>query len=180
MGYDARSIANALLAESWSGQVELSHIQLQKLVFLCHAFYLIENSSPLITGHFEAWNFGPVNKEVYQAFKQFKDRPITELAVKKNLINGDVVKIEPPIERRVLDTIRKVFNFYGDWPAAKLVSLTHAKNGPWHYVVSTAVNRANMGLRIDDSVIRDRFKFLWFGAHPPIKSVNTHEDSPFT
>ena len=37
--------------------------------------------------------------------------------------------------------------------AGRLVDVSHAEGGPWHYVVSAAENGANIGLRILDKMI---------------------------
>jgi hypothetical protein len=74
--------------------------------------------------------------------------------------------------------MRKVVAFYGSWTAAQLVTLTHAENGPWDVVVKAAVNNANVGLRISNEIVEQRFKYLWFGAKRELVDEEPYEDQP--
>ena len=50
----------------------LSNLAMQKLLYIAHMYHLgMYDATPLVTGHFEAWDYGPVhptfiscNKEV--------------------------------------------------------------------------------------------------------------------
>src|SRR5882757_6997431 len=79
---DPRAVANLLLKEARSRGHHISNLKLQKLLFLCHAFYLVETGRPLVRGSFEAWQYGPVHREAYDAFKVYGAKPITEDALR--------------------------------------------------------------------------------------------------
>lgn len=175
---DPRAVANLLLREARSRGHHVSNLKLQKLLFLCHAFYLVETGAPLVRGSFEAWQYGPVHREVYDAFKRFGAKPITDDADKFDPVTGTRKQLSIPEDRRALDTIRKVMQFYGEKTPRELVELTHAKDGPWDHVVAAAKNKANLGLKIDDEVIARRFKYLWFGNKPDYKDKEPDEDFP--
>ena len=175
---DPRAVANLLLKEGRSRELKISNLKLQKLLFLCHAFYLVETGRTLVRGSFEAWQYGPVHREAYEAFKRFGAKPITEEADKFNPVTGTRSPLPIPADRVVFDVVRKVVQFYGDWSAGELVRLTHAENGPWHQVVSAAETSANMALKISDDVIAERFKYLWFGPKPQLQDIEPNEDSP--
>jgi uncharacterized phage-associated protein len=175
---DPRAIANLLLKEARARDLRISNLTLQKLLFLCHAFHLVEAGRPLVRGNFVAWQYGPVHREAYDAFKRFGSKPITEDADKFNPVTGARTPLELPADRVVIDVVRKVMQFYGDWSPSKLVQLTHAENGPWHHVVNAAETSANMALKISDDVIQQRFKYLWFGPKPQLQDVEPNEDAP--
>lgn len=170
-------MANLLLQEAGSRGHNVSNLKLQKLLFLCHAFYLIETGRPLIRGNFEAWQYGPVHREAYDAFKQFSSRPITEQAEKFNPVTGARTGLALPTDRTVLDVVHKVVEFYGQKSPGELVKLTHAQGGPWDEVVKVAATSANIGLKISDEIIVKRFKYLWFGRQPKM-DVEPNEDFP--
>jgi uncharacterized phage-associated protein len=175
---DPRAVANLLLKEARSRGQRVSNLKLQKLLFLCHAFYLVDTGRPLVRGSFEAWQYGPVHREAYDAFKSFGAEPITEDANKFDPVTGSRNPIPVPADRTVLDVIERVVRFYGDQTPGELVELTHAKNGPWDHVVSAAKTTANMALKISDGVIAERFKYLWFGKQPTYKDREPDEDVP--
>jgi uncharacterized phage-associated protein len=176
--HDPRAIANLLLKEARSRGYEISNLKLQKLLFLCHAFYLVETGRPLIRGSFEAWQYGPVHREAYDAFKVYGSKPITEDALRFDPITGARKSIAIPTDRVVSDVIQNVARFYGSKSPTELVELTHAKNGPWHHVVNAAASKANIALKINDAVIEERFKYLWFGQKPDYKDREPDEDAP--
>lgn len=169
---DARAVANAILLEAWNRGHEISNLKLQKLLFLCHSFYLIKTRHfSLVRGQFEAWQYGPVHREVYDAFKEHAEKPIRNLAESLNPITGEKKPLNIPDCQEIKDTILDVVRFYGGWSAGQLVELTHKKDGPWDYVVKSAAHEANMGLRISNEIIMDRFKYHWFGAKNRITAI---------
>lgn len=176
--YDARAIANLVLRESWARGLEVTNLKLQKLLFLCHAFFLVEKGKPLTRGQFLAWKFGPVHREAYDAFQSFGKDTIRTEAVHTNPVTGVETRLVAPDDREVVDIVQKIVNFYGSWSASELVRLTHAKNGPWHYVVSAAAKSANMGLKISDDIIVKHFKFHWFGEKNSLRDEEPNDDSP--
>ncbi|MBQ2173756.1 MAG: DUF4065 domain-containing protein [Alphaproteobacteria bacterium] len=44
----------------------LSHLKLQKILYILQMFYLGENGKPLFYANFEAWDFGPVEPNLYK------------------------------------------------------------------------------------------------------------------
>jgi len=152
-------------------------LKLQKLLFLCHAVYLVSTGRPLVRGSFEAWQYGPVHREAYDAFKKFQSKPITEDADKFDPVTGARKPLPTPTDRVVLDVVRKVAEFYGGKSAGELVELTHAQDGPWDHVVKAAASSANLGLKINDEVILKRFKYLWFGRQTKM-DFEPDEDFP--
>jgi uncharacterized phage-associated protein len=176
--FDARAIANLVLRESWARGMEVTNLKLQKLLFLCHAFFLVEKGKRLTRGHFLAWKFGPVHREAYDAFQGFGKEPIRSEAVQTNPVSGEQTGLATPDDREIIELVQKIVKFYGPWTASELVTLTHAKKGPWDYVVSTAANSANMGLKISDDIIVKRFKFHWFGEKNNLIDEEPNDDRP--
>ena len=71
--------------------------------------------------------------------------------------------------------------FLGRWTGQEdvmsLVSIA-ARNQSDLRVVSDAETSANMGLKIGDDVIQQRFKYLWFGPKPQLQDIEPNEDTP--
>lgn len=47
----------------------LSHLKLQKILYILQMFYLGEKGKPLFYANFEAWDFGPVEPNLYKKLK---------------------------------------------------------------------------------------------------------------
>ena len=47
----------------------LSHLKLQKLLYILQMFYLGEKGKPLFYANFEAWDFGPVEPNLYNKLR---------------------------------------------------------------------------------------------------------------
>ena len=100
----------------------LSNLELQKLLYLSHMFYLGRTGGePLIPGNFEAWNYGPVHPELYHRAKVFGSDAV-----------GDIFHAFPDIpegpESAILD---EAYNSLGNAGPGRLVNATHRKDGAW-------------------------------------------------
>jgi uncharacterized phage-associated protein len=177
--FDARAVANLILDEAERKSRRLSNLSLQKLLYFSHGLYLIRKGSPLVTGYFEAWQFGPVHPTVYEAFKIASDRPIEFRASKVNLITGQKTPIPKVDDADCLQTVSQVVDAYGKLSAGRLVELSHAPNAPWAFVVDNSKVRPMLGLRITDNVIREKFKFHKFAVGDVPTSGEPNEDTPF-
>src|SRR5882762_236012 len=71
MAYDPKSIANVFLALAEAEGKHLTPLQLIKLVYIAHGWYLALTQKPLISEQAEAWQYGPVIPSLYQEFKGF-------------------------------------------------------------------------------------------------------------
>ncbi len=67
--YDPRAVANLMLDEAKRCGINISNLALQKLLYFAHGIYLTKTKRPLVSGYFEAWQYGPVHPAVYRAFK---------------------------------------------------------------------------------------------------------------
>lgn len=157
--YDPRIIANQILDEAAARGIPVTNLALQKLLYFCHAQYLIETKRPLVSGHFEAWQFGPVHPVVYRAFKIAADQPITYRAPKIDALSGRPTTLEVVFDERVIAHISRLMESYGTLTPGRLVEISHAKGAPWDFVVEKARQGVALGMRITDSVILERFRF---------------------
>ncbi|KAJ56145.1 hypothetical protein ACMU_10345 [Actibacterium mucosum KCTC 23349] len=154
MEYDARLIANIVLDEAESQGHPLSNLALQKVMFFCHAWHLVDTGKPLIKHEFEAWQHGPVLQFIYRQFKESESRPIRTRAKKLNPLNGRHEVAQGEIDSSTRARIRKVVGFYGRLEPWDLVDLSHVEGGPWHSVWNNA-QRVNPGMKISHNAIRE-------------------------
>ncbi len=108
------------LASQQAEPEQLTHLQLQKLLYYVQGWHLASVGKPLFDDRIEAWVHGPVVKEVWPAFCDHKYQHIpTECA-------GQVVEL-PKSER---EAIGSVWTYYKQFSANKLRDMTH-KEPPW-------------------------------------------------
>lgn len=125
----------------------LSNLALQKLSYLSHMFFMGRHAgTPLVHGHFEAWDYGPVHPDLYHRAKMFGSSPVREF------IFLGVEDASGP-ERDVLD---EAYDALGSVRAGKLVNATHRPGGAWE----TNYRPGVMGIIIPNSDILAEYKSL--------------------
>lgn len=152
MVYDGRAVANFVLDLCAAANRPVSNLALQKIVYFCHVWSLIELRTPLIRHKFEAWQYGPVLQYLYREFKAFDNSPITSRAEKIDPKTGEICIVSYEFDDRTLLLLRKVVNFYSRLSSGDLVKLTHAEGGPWYNVWNHS-GTVNPGMKIDDEQI---------------------------
>lgn len=159
---DARAVANYLLARAKDIGMQLTPMQLIKLVYIAHGWNLAVNKSPLFHDPVEAWRYGPVVPSVYQAFKAYGRNAITRLAYDAQydtLIRLGVMKEAglQPIQRSFsqdeVEVIDVVLESYGQLGGLQLSSLTHQDGTPW----SITIDKKGQNALIDSSLIEEHF-----------------------
>ncbi|MEM7545557.1 MAG: Panacea domain-containing protein [Pseudomonadota bacterium] len=178
--HDPRAIANLMLDEADQDGIQITNLALQKLLYFAHGLYLTQTKKPLVSGHFEAWQYGPVHPSAYRAFKEAGSHPITKRAQGKDPLTGGPRPLRAIEERAVVNLIRHVLRSYGTMSPGRLVDLSHAKGSPWDYVVDKSRTSVAFGLRISDNVIEARFKNhkVSVGTEPNAGEPNA--DTPLT
>lgn len=120
MAYDARQIANWFIVRAAKDSRTLSIMSLLKLVYIAHGWNLEARNHPLISNRIEAWQYGPVIPDVYNAY-----RPQ----------GVAVTKIDPrfdePVDSATEKFLDEIYGIYGKLPAFQLSNLTHVPGGPW-------------------------------------------------
>lgn len=176
--HDPRAIANLILEEGQQSGHPVTNLALQKLLYFAHALFLVERKKPLVSGFFEAWQYGPVHPAVYQAFKSAGDNPITFRATSTNVLTGERTELPSVNEPEIVQLIRRVVMSYGRMTPGRLVDISHAPKGPWHFVVENSKLSVSLGLRISDEVIQERFKYHKVSVAEVPTSGEPGDDSP--
>ncbi|MEJ1998904.1 MAG: DUF4065 domain-containing protein, partial [Maritimibacter sp.] len=85
--YDSRVVANRILEIAETKGIKLTLMQLLKLVYIAHGWWLsFSNGRPLTSDTPQAWQYGPVYPAVYNAFRRYGSREIEHKA--SDLITG--------------------------------------------------------------------------------------------
>lgn len=151
MTNDGTAIANFVLDRAEVAGVANSPMALQKIVYFCQLWALIELGQPLLRHSFEAWEHGPVLQYLYREFKQFGAEPIRGRAQRKPVNRAHrsgALLFQHPHGRSA-----EIVAIYGRMSAAVLRDLTHAPGGPWHKVWHHG-GKINPCMRIDNRDIK--------------------------
>ena len=154
MAHDARAVANFFIEKSWHEHGVITHLSLQKIIFFAHAWHLAKYDLPLVGQKFEAWQYGPVVRVVYDQLKDFKDRPINTLLKKLNLDSGTWEFAASGFGQDEATFLTDLFQYYSKFHAGKLVDLTHESEGPWEKIWKFSVDNAVPGMVIPDEEIK--------------------------
>jgi uncharacterized phage-associated protein len=154
MSYDGRAVANFVLDFCDGAGRPVTNLALQKLVYFCHVWSLIELERPLVKHSFEAWDYGPVLPYLYREFKSFDRSPITTRAKALEPLSGASRIVEHQFDSDTRAFLEKVVSFYSQLRASDLVKLSHAEGGPWDETWNHA-GVVNPGMKIkEDSIVR--------------------------
>lgn len=155
--YDARSVANLVLDRVFDHGKNLTQLQLYKIVYFAHGWYLAEHGAPLVSQSFEAWKYGPVLRVLRDSFKEFGQGPITRKAERFDLFSGELSEPDAIVDEVHLNFIIQIVDFYHEYDGWDLSDLTHEEGSPWDSVWNSKIPVGNLGLRIDDNAIRSYF-----------------------
>ncbi|WP_081856609.1 Panacea domain-containing protein [Sphingobium sp. DC-2] len=153
---DVRALANIILDQADSRGIEITNMALNKITYFVHCDYLIENNHPLVKAKIEAWQHGPVFREVYHEFKRWEDSPIRSRATKVDPFSGEVVIAKVQFGEAEGKYIANLIDRYIEFSAAYLRAVSHKEGGPWH-VVWGHDGRANPGMKISDDLILQHY-----------------------
>ena len=178
--YDPRAIANLMLEEADRRGRQITNLALQKLLYFAHGIHLTKTKRPLVSGYFEAWQYGPVHPAVYRAFKPSGSTPISTRAVAKDPLTGRTRDLPMPTDLDVIDLVSDVMRSYGHLTPGRLVDLSHAKDSPWSVVVDKARTDVAFGMRIPDDLIIERFRHHKVSVGTaPRAGEPPNDDTPF-
>lgn len=157
MAVSAMSAARRICSRSnWT----LTNLQLQKILYIAHMLYMGQTGGQrLVSTPFQAWDYGPVEPQLYSRVRIFGDKPIQ-----------DVFFAAPPItdprEAAILDVATDRLSRLRP---SQLVAMTHRPNGAWAKNYKAGIH----GIVIPDSDILAEFAGYSRSAVPPIPTNAT-------
>lgn len=113
------SVADYLLCFAQKHGDVMTPLKLQKMVFYADAWYMaLNDGEELISDRFEAWVHGPVARDLYSRFADYKWQPIT------TEINC------PDLPEGVVKHLDEIYQVFGGYTAYQLEQMTHQEK-PW-------------------------------------------------
>jgi uncharacterized phage-associated protein len=153
MAYPPIAIANEVLKSARQRGLPITIMQLIKLVYIAHGWTLALLNRPLADQAPQAWQHGPVYRDIYNEFRGSGWSPITETA--KHPFSGAEYAAElDPDERGILES---VVENYGKLHAFELSARTHQPDTPWSKVYKEGDGKYQ---EIPNSLIKKHFDRL--------------------
>lgn len=143
---NSATVANRFLELAGAHGDALTPMQVLKLVYIAHGWMLGLYGRPLISEEVEAWQYGPVIPDLYNAMRRFKSQPV-QGAIRNG--NGRLDDQEENI-------IDQVYRIYGQKSGPALSRLTHQAGSPWQLVY----RQGSFGDVIPNDLIEDHYSKL--------------------
>jgi uncharacterized phage-associated protein len=135
--YDVRSIANWILDRAKTlGMPTPTNMAINKLVYFLFEQMLLEKRRKIFTAKIEAWEHGPVIRELYSEFKVSSDGPITGRARKFSLATRQMEVAHDELSAEDEKQFAEIIDHYLPMTAATLRRISHQCDGPWFNVWS--------------------------------------------
>ncbi|WP_439461859.1 Panacea domain-containing protein [Serratia quinivorans] len=122
----------------------LTHMQLQKLLYIAHGVSLACNDKPLLSEPVCAWKYGPVIPVVYDNLKAFRS----------GAVDGSFNVHDHPLDPNSKALVKSIYDTYGKLSGIQLSEFTHRPNTPWSKTWA-----ANEKI-ISNELIKDYYKRL--------------------
>ncbi len=140
-------IADYILHKFQSESSKITPMKLQELLYYVKVWSLISDNV-LINEKFYKWDYGPVNKDIYNKYRHLKSEPIPK----------------PDINIDFSNTIKELINFivenYIDLDAITLSQLTRFEE-PWQ--------KTEHNMPIEENLIKSYYSKLPFAKNFPLK-----------
>lgn len=149
--YQAVDIAVELLKAAQERGIQLTQMQLQKLVYVAHGLSLATRGLPMINENVNAWQYGPVIPEVYHRFKRYGNQPI-------NFAILPEAQMYRPIDFESKNIIADTLNNFGNLSGTQLSEMSHRPGSPWHSVWYDGRGHEIRGAIIHDDLIRQHYQ----------------------
>lgn len=153
----AYAVANWFIEKADEQEQPITHMKLQKLVYLAYGWFYAYFDEPLFDDEILAWHHGPVVSSLYAMFRDCGDRPIDHYAeIYSDADNDGVIETSrysirfsdedrQGMEQASRDAraeeeanIEKILNLvwlnYSHLPTGRLRNMTHRPGSPWQKV----------------------------------------------
>jgi uncharacterized phage-associated protein len=132
----------------------ITNLKLQKLMYFTECLYLAfdENLKNFFDCNWLAWDYGPVCRELYDRYSNFK---INEIVLDDNCF--ELANNLSERNKLVMDLI---YVYFIDYEAFELVDITHEEDSPWSYIYKSKQNEIINKIKSRDW-FKERFKDIF-------------------
>ena len=123
----------------------LSHLKLQKILYILQMFYLGEKGKPLFYANFEAWKYGPVEPNLYKKLSSAGGDNIPRWLF---ILEDTISRNDPDYE-----FIERLTNKLLEKSPSFLVNYVHDSKSAW-----SKVYKENKNIPITNEEMRDEYE----------------------
>ncbi len=146
--HSAIAIGDYIIKKACEKNRQLTPLQVIKLVYLSHGWMLAMYQRPLTNEYVEAWKYGPVLGNLYDAVKKFGSSPISA---------SHIMLGENNFSEEQKSIIDQVMEIYKDFSGVQLSAITHKEGTPWKQTVDKhGINNEVIG----NDLIQEHFECL--------------------
>ena len=153
-GYPSAAVARIFLYLAWSESNELSHLQVMKMTYMAHGFFLAIVRRPLVSDPVEVWQYGPVFPNLHEKMTECGAGPmqiVSSIPAESGEMDGSLASDEDQME-----LITAVYHRYKQYGGAALAAMTHRPETPWNKVVDDFAR----GVRITNDSIQRHYSSM--------------------
>jgi len=154
MAYSPATIANYFLDRAATEGRALTPMQLIKLVYIAHGWYLGYFNEPLINETVQAWRYGPVIKSLYDRVKNYGSG-----AVREPIQTGAAPWIrDAKVDSQTETLLSSVWESYARFSGVQLSAMTHQDDTPWYEAWHRQDGKSQYYAEISDELIRSHYR----------------------
>jgi len=151
--YNINDVCDFVILRAKSDEdIPLNNLKLQKLLYYIQAWHLAFYDEPFFNGKFQAWVHGPVNREIYNRFRDTKY--LYSEITKRDVINpncSDLIDVEDR------NHINNVLDTYLQFSGVQLESWTH-NEPPWLFARKGYSSVHSCEVELDEDIMKKYFK----------------------
>jgi uncharacterized phage-associated protein len=148
-----RALANWILDYADRLGESVSNMSLNKLIYFTYEEILKTENSILTNAKIEAWQHGPVFREVYHSFKAHDDRPIKSRAKFFDISSERATVVKYHFDEEFQSFLEAFLKPLIPLTASRLRAMSHEVGGAWHSVWMHD-GHANPGMEITAEIVR--------------------------
>jgi len=152
LDYDIRAIANEILKRAWEAGTKPTNMWLNKVAWFVYERMLIEFGKLLTSARVEAWDHGPVFREIYGPAKVHGNEPVASLLEAFSMKTKKMEIASAAIDSSTLAVINDAISKFAGKSASQLRNISHLEGSPW-YRVWFSGQKTSAGMVISPNVI---------------------------
>ena len=156
--YTPIELANYFI-KTFGGSEGISHMKLQKLVYLAYGWWLSHYDHPVIKEAPQAWKYGPVFDSLYQSLRT-KGREAIKTEIVPVWAFFDKGRLRDVDNANVTQLLDWIWGRYGHLNGIALSDITHQPDTPWSEVVKSHEFQVPKNLPIDWELVKDHYRKL--------------------
>lgn len=152
LDYDIRAVANEILRLAWASGAKPTNMWLNKVTWFVYERMLVQFGKLLSEARVEAWDHGPVFREIYGPAKVYKDEPVATLLQQFSIRTKRMETAIADFDAETLSVIEEAIAKFSTKSASQLRNISHIEGSPW-YRIWYSGQKTSAGMVISPNVI---------------------------